>query len=150
MDSSLLQSLNSLLTLPFIIFCVMIMLLTKLFSKIIEALAVKIAIILPDKWEPWWVWLWKEVVLPVTPLVFGGLLGYLIADYPYPDQFSQSLTSRVFIGITGGIAAAWLYPRFMFYYNKFFKKKLEQKVDEINEKIEEVNDKIEDFNKEDK
>ena len=81
-------SLMSLLTLPFLVFCVMVMLITKGFKHFIEFSAKKIAHVFPDKYEPWWVWFWKEVVLPGAPLVTGGLLAFFLTDYPYPDLFA--------------------------------------------------------------
>jgi hypothetical protein len=131
------QSLLSLLTLPFMAFCVMIMLVTKGFKHITEFVAAKVSHVFPDKYEPWWVWFWKEVVLPGTPLVIGGLAAYFVVDYPYPDMFAQSEASRVVCGVMAGVVSGWIYPRVMFYYKKFGPSKVDTEASKIEMSVEE-------------
>ena len=126
----------SLLTLPFLVFCVLVMLITKGFKHVVEFAAKKIAHIFPDKYEPWWVWFWKEVVLPGAPLAIGGLLAYFLPDYPYPDLFGQSDSSRTICGIMGGLVGGWIYPRFIYYYKKFAPKKVDEEAKKLDSPTE--------------
>jgi len=128
------SALTGLFTLPFLVLCMIIGLIVAGFKWTVEKTATKVAKIFPDKYEPWWMWLWKEVVLPVSPLLFGALIGYYITDYPYPAPFDKSSSARLFIGIIAGLSSGFLYPRVMFYLRKL----LPQKADEHAKKIEEM------------
>lgn len=120
MDPS--QTFTGLFTLPFWVLVIIIGLLVAGFRWIVENIAKAIAPIFPDKYEGWWVWFWREAMLPVSPLVFGGLIGYCIEQYPYPDVFSTSNWTRLFVGIIAGLFAAFCYPRIMYYLRKASKK----------------------------
>jgi len=125
------QALAGLLTLPVLVLCVIISLIVKLFRSIVEWLAKKVAYIFPDKWEPWWVWAWREKILPAAPLAVGGSIGYFVEQYPYPEPFDKDVMARVFLGIVAGLVTAFLYPRFMAYYKKFGPKKVDEEVEKI-------------------
>lgn len=128
-------ALTGLLSLPFLILCLVIGLFVAGFRKVVESGAKKIlAPIVPDKYEPVWVWVWREVILPVAPLFFGGILAIFASDYPYPPPFDSSLSGKVFISIVAGLGSGFLYPRVKFYFNKW----LPKKVNETAEKIEEM------------
>lgn len=123
-------ALTGLFTLPFLVLCVIIGLIVTGFRWIIQKAAKKIAPIFPDKYEAWWVWLWREVILPIAPLVCGALIAYFIKDYPYPSPFEQATSARVFVGVIAGLASGFLYPRVMYYLKKFSPKKLDEAVEE--------------------
>jgi hypothetical protein len=111
--------LGELFSLPTIVFAVVIYLQVLLFRKLTEAVAKRVAHVFPDKWEGFWIELWREWVLPAAPVVFGGLTAYLIVQYPYPEIFASSDAGRFFFGIVAGLAAAYVYPRVLYYYKKF-------------------------------
>jgi hypothetical protein len=111
--------LGELFSLPTIVFAVVIYLQVLLFRKLVEAASVKVARFFPDKWEGFWVELWREWVLPAAPVVFGGLTAYFVVQYPYPEIFASTDAGRLFFGIVAGLAAAYVYPRVLYYYKKF-------------------------------
>jgi hypothetical protein len=111
--------LESLFSIQTIVFAVVIYLQVLIFRKLIETAASKVAYIFPDKWEPFWVELWREWILPAIPVIFGGLTSYLVVQYPYPEVFASSDAGRIFFGLVAGLAAAYVYPRVLFYYRKF-------------------------------
>lgn len=134
MDPS--QAFSGLFTTPFWVLVLIIGLIVAGFRFAVEYLAKKIAPIFPDKYEPSWQWAWRECVLPVAPLLTGGLIGYFITEYPYPDAFTGALWGRVFVSVIAGLFAAFCYPRIMFYIRKAAgkwsveAKKVEEEVDE--------------------
>lgn len=149
-----LSNIGNLFTLPFIIFCVVIYLTTRVFRAIIEFVAGKIYKVnifilkalkkikpLSQKIDIKHIdsvasWVWKENVLPATPILVGGLMAYLIKDYPYPDAFGTTVSSRVFLGLFAGLICTALYPRFNYYFKKYINKKaddLESKINSVEE-----------------
>jgi len=129
-------ALGSLITIQVIVFCVIIYLEVLAFRKFVEkAFAPFVAKFFPDKWEPWWVELWREWVLPAAPMVFGGLTALLIVQYPYPEQFVSSDWSRLFFGIVAGMAANVVYPRVKYYWKKYLPPKVEEKLEQIDNGI---------------
>lgn len=121
-------ALTGLFTLPFLVLCVIIGLIVAGFRWMVEKLAIEIAYVFPDKYEPWWVWFWREAILPVLPLAFGALIAFFVKDYPYPAPFDKSDSARLFIGIIAGLSSGFLYPRVMFYLKKFAPHKLNAEV----------------------
>jgi hypothetical protein len=109
------QAFSSLFTPAFWILVVIIGLLIQGFKFLVEQIALRVAKYFPDKWEPNWQWLWREVVLPVAPVVLGCLIGVFISEYPYPDPFNASMWPRMFVGTFAGFVSAWAYPRIMYY-----------------------------------
>ncbi len=106
------------LSMQTLIFIVIVYIAVATFRRVIESLAVKIAPIFPDKYEPWWVDLWDEWILLAAPSVIGGLIAYFIDSYPYPEIFSESTPGRVFFGMVAGLICNNTY--------KFLKKKINQ------------------------
>ncbi len=62
---------------------------------------------------------WRDLVLPVFPILFGGLMGGLLHKYPFPDSL-PSVSSKIIFGIVAGLFSAQVY-RLM---NSFLKSKL--------------------------
>lgn len=127
MDPS--QAIGSFLTPAFWVFCIVISLFVLSFRWIIEKIAKKIEKLIPKKYskfERWWKWAWREAILPASPIIFGGLLAYFVADYPYPDPFAGSKMARLFIGMVAGLASGFLYPRVMYYLNRIKENKENQ------------------------
>lgn len=128
-------ALTGLFTLPFLVLCIIIGLIVAGFRWTVEKAAKKIAPVFPDKYEPWWMWAWREVVLPVSPMVFGAILALLVSDYPYPAPFDQSTSARIFIGVIAGLASGFLYPRVMFYLKKMLPAKLNEQAEKVEEML---------------
>ena len=127
MDPS--QAFTGLFTLPFIILVLIIGLTVSVFRWCVEIFAQNIAKYFPDKYEPWWKWFWREAVLPAAPIITGGLIGWFIDQYPYPDPFNVSDWARLFIGVIAGLVASFCYPRIVYYLRKFGNGKIEEKIE---------------------
>ncbi len=52
--------------------------------------------------------LYRELILPISPILIGGLLAGLVSSYPFPEAFS-TLWARVALGAVGGLASAHVY-----------------------------------------
>ena len=52
---------------------------------------------------------WRELFLPVLPVVVGGLLAAVAKQYPYPELFAKNLSSRMFLGIVCGLFSGFVY-----------------------------------------
>lgn len=51
---------------------------------------------------------WHDLILPILPVLLGGLCGFLFKTYPYPNQLS-SAGSRVIFGLVAGLMSGLLY-----------------------------------------
>jgi len=118
-------ALLALLTPAVLVFGVVVWMAVLLFRKVIEALAVKIAHIFPDKYEPWWQEGWREWVLPAAPVVFGGLAAYLFPTYPFPEMF-ESMEGRVFLGMVLGGASGYVYRWAKVQFKKYVPEKMQE------------------------
>lgn len=114
-----------------VIFAIVVWFLTVAFRSIVESIALRVAYIFPDKYEPYWVDVWKEWVLPAAPIVIGGLVAFLVPTYPYPAVFAASESARIFFGLVAGGASGYSY--------RFFKHKLNQL---LPQKVKELEDKV--------
>lgn len=86
------------LTLPMLIFCLVIFVLVWFQRRFLELAWPKIK----DNV------FWRELFLPIGPPGTGAILGALICDYPFPDILNN-LTGRIFCGIVCGLASAKAY-----------------------------------------
>jgi hypothetical protein len=68
--------------------------------------------------------LYKQLVLPATPLGAGGLLAMVFQMYPFPEIFANSVEGKVFYGVFCGLISGWVY--------RFVKKTLEHKIKSIS------------------
>lgn len=125
--------LASLFTLEFVVYCVIIFLAVSVIRYSLEWLAQFVFKFTSDRFDKAVTDFWKEIALPVLPMIVGGLFAYFVAEYPYPEIFTTSVTARVFFGIFTGLVSAHAYPRIKFY----LKKLAPTKVDEAAEKISE-------------
>lgn len=89
---------NQLFTVANLIFCLIVAVLVEIQRRVVEKLWKNAK---TNKW-------WNELFLPLGPLGTGGLLAGLIAQYPYPENFS-SFWPRVFFGVVCGLASAHVY-----------------------------------------
>jgi hypothetical protein len=127
------NALTNFLSAQTVIFAIVVWFITVGFRFVIESISIRIAYIFPDKYESYWVDLWKEWILPVLPIFIGGLLAYFISGYPYPSVFAKTITARVFFGLVAGGAAGYAY--------RFFKYKLDQL---LPKRIKEIQDNFSD------
>ena len=51
---------------------------------------------------------YKKVLLPVVPVIFGGVTGGLVSSYPYPELFKSTI-SHVFFGLFCGLVSGLVY-----------------------------------------
>ena len=119
MDPS--QVFSVILTASFWILVVIIGLSVSGLRWVVENVSKEIAHIFPDKYEPWFQWFWKECALPALPIIVGGLLGYFVVQYPYPDPFASSAAARTFLGLFAGLITNAAYPRLMYYIRNAMK-----------------------------
>ena len=125
------SAITGFLSIPTVIFAIVIWFITVAFRFVIERLALRIAYVFPDKWEPYWVDAWREWILPAAPVVIGGLVAYFVSSYPYPEVFASSDTARVFFGLVAGGLAGYAY--------RFFKYKLDQL---LPERVKQMRNKV--------
>lgn len=52
--------------------------------------------------------LWRELLLPVGPVVNGALVGLLATKYPYPEGI-HSVSGRVIFGLVAGLLSGLVY-----------------------------------------
>jgi len=52
--------------------------------------------------------LWKELLLPIGPVVGGALLGLVAYKYPYPEGI-HSISGRVIFGLVAGLLSGLVY-----------------------------------------
>jgi hypothetical protein len=51
---------------------------------------------------------WKELVLPISPVLLGGVVGFLAQMYPFPEGI-VSASARVVFGMVAGLLSGLLY-----------------------------------------
>lgn len=115
--------LSALLSLPLIILVITLSLLTSGYRYVIENVATRLVPIVPDKWEPWIMYLWREVILPITPILLGLVFGYLVSDYSWPVGF-ENLSGRLMLGGISGLLASWIYPRILYHIRAYLYKQI--------------------------
>lgn len=52
--------------------------------------------------------LWKDLILPIAPVVGGALAGLVATKYPYPEGII-SLSGRVIFGLVAGLLSTLVY-----------------------------------------
>lgn len=51
---------------------------------------------------------WRDVFLPIAPIVNGALFGYFIKSFPYPPVIND-ISSRVLFGLVAGMFSGVIY-----------------------------------------
>lgn len=110
MDSILTQF----LTMPMLIFCLVVAVLVWTQRRCLELAWPKIK---ENK-------IWRELFLPIGPPGTGAILGGLIVNYPFPETLT-SLFGRIFCGVVCGLASGTVYR----ILKKFLNEKLGTDVD---------------------
>jgi uncharacterized membrane protein len=52
--------------------------------------------------------IWKELILPIFPVITGALIGAAATSYPYPEGF-DSTSGRTMFGLVAGLLSGLLY-----------------------------------------
>lgn len=53
--------------------------------------------------------LWRELFLPILPVLVGALLALTVTSFPYPSVFTRSVVMRVMYGMLAGFFSTWAY-----------------------------------------
>ena len=93
------------LTWNFIIFSLSIAGITFVTRKIVEYCLEKGT---PDNVHPTKATIWTELMVPILPLLLGGLGGFMISGYSYPEGIVSS-SSRTGWGLVAGMFSGLLY-----------------------------------------
>ncbi len=59
--------------------------------------------------------LWRELALPIGPILVGALFALLASKYPWPTLVVGSLSAKILYGSVCGICSGWIYGRFRAY-----------------------------------
>jgi len=52
---------------------------------------------------------WRELILPVTPIVIGALFALGIPQFPHPAEFREIWVARMMYGALLGFFSTWVY-----------------------------------------
>jgi|SRR5579885_1531179 len=52
--------------------------------------------------------LWKELILPILPVVLGAVAGFLAKKYPFPDGLTNP-SARIAFGLVAGLLSGLVY-----------------------------------------
>ena len=52
--------------------------------------------------------IWNNLFLPILPVIVGGLLGFLLKTYPYPNGVT-TIEGRTIFGLVAGLMSGLLY-----------------------------------------
>ena len=96
--------LEQFLTLPILIFCLVIWFLVLVQRRLVEYVVQ--AIWKKDIKQSRF---WRDLLLPIGPSGTGAILAGLISDFPFPEILGTSLTGRIFIGVVCGLLSGTAY-----------------------------------------
>lgn len=51
---------------------------------------------------------WREVVLPISPVLIGALAGFFVQVYPFPEGI-ESTSARIMFGMVAGLLSGLLF-----------------------------------------
>lgn len=105
------------------------------FRAVVEAIAIRLKPVLPDKVEDMLQDFWNEWVLPAAPVLFGGIIAFLVPDYPYPAEFAETTSARVFFGLVAGFFSGGVYRFAKFHLRKYLPEEVKKKVDQVANKL---------------
>jgi hypothetical protein len=126
------QSIAGLFSTMFLVFALVIAIVVHALRSVIEAILVRVELVLPNKVKAGLIVFWQQWVLRALPLVIGGLLAGYLPKYPYPTDFAATKTAHVFFGIIAGLFSSTIYDLFKFHINKYLPDEIKKKIDSIN------------------
>lgn len=83
------------------LFCFGVLVLTAIVKRVLNG-------VLTRNPHPSLTYYWKKVLLPILPLVVGGIAGRVMTKYPYPPLVVENGV-RVFFGFSCGLFSGFLY-----------------------------------------
>jgi hypothetical protein len=94
---------SALLSLSFVALCLFIYAVTSGIRKVIEFVLdnPKVPTTKTAKW-------WVDVYLPISPILYGALFGWLATMYPYPEDF-KTIWARIVFGVAAGALSGTAY-----------------------------------------
>lgn len=118
-----------------LLYAVVVAILILIIRRSVEAFFKKAfaAISFTDKYEDKIIFIWKEWVLRVLPMVVGGLLAYFLSSYPFPEEFAASDSGRTILGIIAGLFSSQVYGFVKVHVEKYLPKNIKEKVEQLEE-----------------
>jgi hypothetical protein len=89
--------------LPFIFFCLAISAVTVVLRKVIEYILENPRVPTSKNSK-----IWKELVLPIAPVVIGPVWAFLAPTYPFSEHLTTG-NARVIIGLVAGLFSGLVY-----------------------------------------
>lgn len=99
------QLLGFLFSFSFMIFCLGIAGISFVIRRMVEFLILDHPKVPTDRKNSWW----RELILPILPVVIGGVLAFLAPEYPYPEALGVAVLGRVFFGVVAGLFSGLVY-----------------------------------------
>jgi uncharacterized membrane protein YeaQ/YmgE (transglycosylase-associated protein family) len=127
----MLDTLNQLFTLPFWILVIIIGLIATLIKEVIERISKRIEPIVPNDVDHFLIVVWKRTVVKLIPIITGGLVGWLVTSYPYPEPFNESAFARFCLGTVSGLVSLFVFPRILVFLRGLAKSNEKQKEEDI-------------------
>ena len=127
----MLDELNKLFTLPFWVLVIIIGLTATAIKELFESIFNKVEKVVPDNIDHWIIRIWNNVVVRILPISIGGLIGYLVTAYPYPEPFNTSAFARFCIGTVAGLVSLFTFPRILVYLKGLAKTKEQEKEQDV-------------------
>jgi hypothetical protein len=93
------------LTWQFIIFCLGLAAITFILRKIFEYFVLSNPKLPGTKNSL----LWRGLLLPIAPVVNGGIAAYFAKEFPYPEDLGSSSYGRVSFGLVAGLLSGLVY-----------------------------------------
>lgn len=93
------------LTWQFMFFCLGIAAITFVFRKILEFTVLNNPK-LPGNPKSR---IWRELILPIAPVLLGAVAGFFAVQYPYPDGLVHSAYGRISFGLVAGLLSGLAY-----------------------------------------
>lgn len=97
------QIFQNLFTWQLILFCLGIAAITYVIRYIVEYILDKPQVPASKQSK-----IWRDLFLPIIPVIIGALVGYLISSYPYPEGISSG-GARVMFGLVAGLFSELVY-----------------------------------------
>lgn len=94
--------LQILMSWQFVIFSLGVVAITLVLKTIAEYLLVNIKIVAKESK------IWRDLLLPILPVILGSCCAVLIKEYPYPEGLSTTGARFVF-GLVAGLLSTFLY-----------------------------------------
>jgi hypothetical protein len=129
------QAITGLLTTSFLVFSIVVAIIVSFSRTFLEFLFRKLQFAIPEKVKGVLVDFWRESLLRAFPVIVGGLLAFYAAKYPFPSEFSTSVSGRVFFGLIAGLFSSTIYSFAKFHVNKYVPDEIKSKMNPLKGKL---------------